>query len=373
MVLALIAALIITTFTDAGAMERRRNQFLDKQGYYIFPSPYSLPGIGSGFGLVGAMSNVANSYADFYVYALQGDLEGGGLALSDVHLIPKRLVFDLTASKFRQLFIQNFGARGIGGDKDDYTLLELDDNNFLGARLTAIFSDRMLEVYIMGYDGSWHISALHDSDGELIQSVDQSDHIDYGAAILGMRVDYTDDYQNPRAGLRLDLNATRELERESHSPDQYTMQYSLTGYIPLRRWDTLVLHYYQADAMLISEGETNRTAVEQIYGYDCTQGTPEQQTDCNNLVSTIISANRYGTAGGLGGTSRLRAYPMNRYNGAHVRFGGLEYRWNITEESTPFNIWIAKDIRTSIQMAFFFENLITASRSNSRCPKLISV
>lgn len=348
-----LLAIIISQ--DLSAVERRRDQYLDEQGYYIFPTPYSLPGIGSGVALVGAMSNIANSYTDFYGYLLTGDIEGVGIALSEVHIVPKRLLFDFTASKFRSLFVQNYSFRGIGGDKDDFTFLELDDNEFFGARFTGTFFNRMLEIYTMGYDGEWHISALRDKNGEVIQSLQDSESISYGVAVAGMRIDYTDDYQNPRTGVRFDVNATKSLEREEHSPSQYTMQYNLSGYFPFRKWDTLVFNYFHADAVIQSQGETDRSEIERIYSFDCTEGTVEQQNDCNELVANIIAGNRYGTAGGLGGTSRLRAYPQSRFIGAHVRFLGIEYRWNVTEESTPFDIWVAKDIRTSLQLAFFYE------------------
>lgn len=341
--------------SDAHALERRRNQFLDKQGYYVFITPYSLPGIGSGGGLVGAVSNIDDSYADFYAYLLTGDLEGGGFALSDVHLLSQRLVLDVTGSKLSKLFIQNYSMRGIGGDKDDYTLLEMDENNFLGLRLTATFYDRMLEFYTMGYDGGWHISKLRDNHGNVTQDLADSNTVDYGVGIVGLRIDFTDDYQDPRQGVRFDVNAGKVLEREKHSPDQFVVQYNLTGYFPVRRRDTIVFNYYQADAVVRSKGETDRVAIEGIYGFECSTGTPAEQEDCNHVVDNIIAGNRFGTAGGLGGTSRLRAFPMDRYQGAHIRFAGVEYRWYLTDESTPFDIWIAKDIRTSIQLAFFYE------------------
>jgi hemolysin activation/secretion protein len=44
-----------------------------------------------------------------------------------------------------------------------------------------------------------------------------------------------------------------------------------------------------------------------------------------------------------------------RYRGAHTRFFGTEFRWNLTDEKTPFNLWFLKDIRTSFQIAFFYE------------------
>lgn len=354
----------IMSIEPANAIERRRDQFIDTQGYYVFITPYSLPGIGSGAGLVGAMSNIGQSYTDFYAYTLNGDIQGSGLAVSDIHLIDKKLVFDLTYNNFNQLFLQSYSARGMEGEKDDFTILELDSNEFLGGRLTGIFYDRMLEFYAQAYDGSWHISARHDSEGDLIETLDNSEDLNYGAYALGTRIDYTDDYQNPRVGIRLDLNANKARDQDDHSPNQFSLSYNLTGYVPFRRWDTLVLNYYQADAIVQSEGETDPTRVAQIYDFDCSLGTPAQQLDCNNLVNSIVSANKYGTADGLGGTSRMRAYPQNRFNGAHIRFAAAEYRWNITDETTPFNILIAKDIRTSIQMAAFYEIGAAADRSS---------
>jgi len=59
---------------------------------------------------------------------------------------------------------------------------------------------------------------------------------------------------------------------------------------------------------------------------------------------------------------------------AYVRFGGLsfmqalfygiEYRWNLTDERTPFNIYVAKGVRTGIQLAAFWERGTVADHSS---------
>ena len=41
-------------------------------------------------------------------------------------------------------------------------------------------------------------------------------------------------------------------------------------------------------------------------------------------------------------------------------FYGAEYRWNLTDERTPFNIYIAKGVRTGIQLAAFCERGMVA-------------
>ena len=44
-----------------------------------------------------------------------------------------------------------------------------------------------------------------------------------------------------------------------------------------------------------------------------------------------------------------------RYYAAHTLAAGTELRWNLTEEFTPFNIFVASGVRTGVQVAFFAE------------------
>ena len=75
----------------------------------------------------------------------------------------------------------------------------------------------------------------------------------------------------------------------------------------------------------------------------------------NQRVNNIITTNRYGTATPLGGTDRMRSYPDGRLTGAHAEFVGIELRSNFVQNAVPFNYFIWKDVRTSIQLAFFVE------------------
>lgn len=68
-----------------------------------------------------------------------------------------------------------------------------------------------------------------------------------------------------------------------------------------------------------------------------------------------VSQNRYGNSDGLGGQSRLRSYDQGRFYSANSEFIAVEFRWNLTDENTPFDIFVAKDIRTGVQLAMFYE------------------
>ena len=43
---------------------------------------------------------------------------------------------------------------------------------------------------------------------------------------------------------------------------------------------------------------------------------------------------------------------------------GTEIRWNLTEEFEPFDIGVAKDIRTGVQLSFFWETASVADEKD---------
>jgi hypothetical protein len=41
-------------------------------------------------------------------------------------------------------------------------------------------------------------------------------------------------------------------------------------------------------------------------------------------------------------------------------FYGTEIRWNLTDETTPFDIFVMKDVRTAVQVSLFYDTGSTA-------------
>ncbi len=103
------------------------------------------------------------------------------------------------------------------------------------------------------------------------------------------------------------------------------------------------------------KGNTDRADVAADVGLDCAPTDTACLAVQARLVAEQIAARSNGTATALGGQDRLRAYPRDRFQGAHTRFLGAELRWNLTEEVTPFDYLIWKDVRTNVQLAFFAE------------------
>jgi hypothetical protein len=340
---------------------RRKDQFQKSYGYALFPYPYSLPGIGKGVGLVGGMMNIMDTYTDAYGILFTGEVRGASFGVADIHLVPRTLILDLGFGTVNEATIQSYSKRGMNTDKHDYRLIEFGDTEYEGGRMTATFFDRRFEVYGAWYQGAMKLKSIRDKDGNVIVEARDAHRERGHNTLVGTRLDLTDDYGDPRRGIRLDVTRSQTPPRDS-GPDFYVMDYNTTGYLPLGRRSTWAFNYLRSDAVVTRQGETDPDKLRQLQGLNCNDPalSPEERDFCNQVIDNMIANNKYGTATQLGGFSRLRSYSQGRYKGAHTQFYGTEIRWNLTDETTPFDIFVMKDVRTAIQVALFYETGSTA-------------
>ncbi len=331
---------------------RRKPQFSKEFGYAFFPYPYSLPGIGSGVSLVGGAMNIANTCTDAYGVVFTGDVRGTALGAADIHIVPQKLILDIGYGTVNEATIQSYSKRGMDTDKNDYRLIEFGDTVYYGGRLTATFFDRRFEVYGAWYEGAMRLKSIRDKDGNVIVEAQDSSRERGRNTLYGTRFDLTDDYADPRRGVRLDVTRSQTPPRDS-GPDYYVMDYNTTAYVPIGRRSTWAFNYLRSDAVVTREGETDPAKLEQEQGLNCSTATDPAL--CLQVIDNMVANNKYGTATSLGGFSRLRSYPQGRFKGAHTEFYGTEIRWNLTDERTPFDLFIIKDVRTAVQVSLFYE------------------
>ncbi len=356
MVLLFLPADVVRAEEERFYPDRRKEQFQSDPGYYLFPSPYSIPGIGAGAALIGLATNVYGTHTDAFGFFLTGDVSGLGLGISDIHLLPKRLILDVFNQNFDAITATNFRKRGMNTGKHDYSLMELGNFWFVGERLTATFLDRRFEVYGGSYNIKSTLDKIRNNNGDVILDIPDPQPWRTKVYAVGTRFDLTDDYSDPRRGLRFDVSRWWSPPVNHLDPDFYNMEYNASAYFPLGGISTWVVNYFRSDAHVVRQGSTNPAAISAEQNLDCSTITdPTAQAQCNEVIDNIIAANTYGTVSALGGTSRLRSYPNDRFKGAHAVFYATELRWNLTEEARPFDIFIAKDVRTSLQVALFYE------------------
>ncbi len=340
--------------------DRRKDQFQKSYGYALFPYPYSLPGIGKGLGIVGGAMNIADTYTDVYGLIFTGEVTGFGGGVADIHIIPRTLIVETGFGAISAATIKSYSQRGMNTDKNDFRLIELADTDYYGARMTATFVERRFEVYGAMYEGGARLKSIRDKDGNVIIEAQNPPKERGRTSLFGVRLDLTDDYGDPRKGVRFDVTRSQTPPRDS-GPDFYVMDYNTTGYIPLGRRSTWAFNLLRSDAVVRREGETDPARLQQLRGLNCsTISDPQQRQFCFEVINNEIANNKFGTATSLGGFSRLRSYSQGRYKGAHTLFYGTEIRWNLTDETTPFDIFVMKDVRTAVQVSLFYETGSTA-------------
>jgi hypothetical protein len=316
--------------------------------------------VGSGAAIIGIGMNMWNSYTDVFGFALAGGLQGGGLGLIDVHLVPEHLILDVNAEDLNKATLTSFQGRGMETGEHDFSLLEMSNFQFAGARLTSTFFDRRFEVYGGGYRIHSKLEKILNNEGNTILDIEAPPTSRTSVYGLGVRTDFTDDYADPRRGIRLDVSRWWSPPQRRSDPDFFRIEYNATAYVPIGKRSAWAFNYFRTDAHVDRPGATDRDVIAEEQGLNCAAiADPDQRAECERetqqVIDNIIAANTFGTVSSFGGTSRLRSFPNDRFSGAHAVFYGTEIRWTLTEEAYPFDIFIAKDIRTLLQVAAFYE------------------
>ncbi|MBI3771399.1 MAG: BamA/TamA family outer membrane protein [Gammaproteobacteria bacterium] len=359
------AILLLTSALCDAAIERRKDQFGKDFGYYVYPIVGEIPGLGSAAGGGASVLNIAGNDADFTGYYIQGDFEAKGAALLDYHLLPQRLIFDVGYNDY--LVAPTSYDRGINSDPDDVIRPKIEGSYILG-QLTYTLDERRYELFARALRGRNRLHEILDKDGKAFAGVDTQwkQNTDYA---LGGSVDLTDDRLDPRNGVRFEFAAKLPRDAAADESHYWVTDYNLSYYIPMRRWDTLAFNLFHSRTHVTRKGETDYATLQQTSGLNCSQYPVGGERDkCltteKKRINSLIAQNRYGTASPLGGTQRLRAFDNYRFYASQVLFYGTEYRWNLTDERTPFDIFIAKGIRTGMQLAAFWERGMVTDHSN---------
>ena len=346
----------VTVYADVSYPDRRKNQFPDSSAHLIVPLPYSYPGIGDGFFLMGNFSNILETTTDLLAMYVTGDAGGYILQFDELPIIDQRLYVKLYYQDIDRAAVNQYDARGMEGTgKNDYTLLDISLAREETAEFNLTFFDRRLNFLYKHTNNEFKIEAIRDYNGDLITDLDEPFHGKESKDTLGISVDLTDDYLDPLKGMRFSLQYQDNPAEKADDPNFYALTYNMLLYLPMFATDTLVFNYFQSDAHVTKKGNTNPADIRSELGLNCAPLDTECLESEQKLVDVLINGRTNGSAANLGGKERLRSYPQGRFQGGHSAFFGVEYRWNFKQEVKPFNYLFWKDVRTGLQVAFFGE------------------
>jgi len=348
----LVGVLCLSQTINAFEIERRRDQFTKQYGQLFAPLPYSFPGIGTGLLLVASFGNIADTNADFSLIGFTGDAQGVFTFLDELFIVPDVLYLQYLRARGFKFAINQYKSRGMDSEKNDFYYGIGSYWDFNAPTLKLTFYDRMLEfgLGLNQQKGKFDKLVAPDPDdpskqGETVVSYDPpleqtlSDKIEFS-----VRLDYTDDYKDPRKGIRNIFYYDVQNASKDSEPSFDVLTNDLQIYVPVLEKSTIVFDLQMSDALVKKKGETDYNKL--LFAYQ----DP-------NLAKTQQQINTNGTATFLGGGDRLRAYPQGRFQGVHMLYFATEFRWNFSESGGgQFDSLFFQDLVDDMQVAFFYEN-----------------
>jgi len=362
----LVATLLSPTFAaafDTNAAldfgpQRRQDQFESNSGYLVFPTPYTLPGIGSGMMLIGSAGNIYETNADAYVVMFQGDASGYFSEVSEVFLLPKLLYVNRLQALITSFGMNSYSKRGMDTKKDDYNIM-VGNRYAMGYNRAALtFFERRLEVSIGQQVSDGRINKILTPQEELVFEYTDPQKFESKMVIKQLQVDLTDDFNDPRSGFRAGIVTYDHPAANIEAPDYAVTDLYASYYLPIWEQSSWVFTYFDSGASVRRKGLTDLETLKTRNNFGACQQA-SSQTDCETAVlegiNNTIAANSNGTANPLGGPNRLRSYPSGRFTGAYTRMIGTEFRWNISTDKSAIDWYILQDVQEAFQMAFFYE------------------
>ena len=361
----LVGVLCLSQTIQAFEIERRRDQFTKQYGQLFAPLPYSLPGLGTGLLLVGSFANIADTNADFALIGGVGDAQFVFTFLDELFIAPDLLYLQYLKAHGFKFAINQYNSRGMDTEKNDFKYAIGNYWDFDAPTFKLTFYDRMLEfgLGLNKQKGKFEKFVAPDEDdptkqGETVATFDPpleqtiSDKIEFSA-----RIDYTDDYKDPRKGIRNIFYYDIQNASKDSDPSFDVVTNDLQIYVPVLEKSTIVFDLQMSDAIVKKKGETNLEILKAQNGFNNCGGNAACEQNATNLANTQLMINTNGTSTFLGGGDRLRAYPQGRFQGAHMLYFATEFRWNFSESGGgQFDSLFFQDLVDDMQVAFFYEN-----------------
>ena len=354
----------IVESVHAFEIDRRREQFNKQYGQLFVPLPYSLPGLGTGLLFIGNFGNIADTTTDFAAIGGIGDAEFIFTFLDELFLASDLLYLQYLRAHGFKFALQQYSSRGMNTSKNDFKYGIGNSWDLDSPTLKLTFMDRMLEIGL-GFNkqsGKFQKFVTPDENdptkqGETVATFDPGLEINIANKIeLSTRIDYTDDYRDPRKGIRNSLFLDRQTATTNSEPSFDVVTNDLQIYIPVLEKSTIVFDLQISDAYVTKKGETNIEVLKNKNGYNLCYSNSACEANAENLANTELAVNSNGTSLPLGGGDRLRSFPEGRFQGAHTIYYAAEFRWNYSSSGgKQLDLFFIQDLVEELQVAFFFE------------------
>lgn len=334
---------------------QRRSQTFDyTSSHFIYPIASKLPGLGTASGLGVTFNNIMETDLDFTGVKLGGEFDVSVISFLNFHIWKEHLVLDTGLYDFAA------GAkmydRGKNSQKDDFILPYVKGRGYF-YQLTFMGLERMIELYVRTNNSNSSVESIYDSEGNQFENSDNSTFSN-NQTDFGFNLDLTDHRYDPRKGVRLEYLKKNPYSNNSDLSKFYIEDINMTFYIPVGDISTWAFNYFQSDAYITKQGDTDYNSIKQKLDLNCDSILDtSSKLECERIeekrIQDRINYNRFGRATSLGGSQRLRSFDNARFSAKHARFIGTEFRWNVNDSNRPIDIFFIKGVQSVFQIAFY--------------------
>jgi len=360
----ILLSIFLVEALHAFEINRRREQFNKQYGQLFVPLPYSIPGLGTGLLFIGNFGNIADTTTDLAAIGGIGDAEFMFFFLDEFFVFSDKLYLQYLRAHGFKFALSQYSSRGMDTSKYDFKYGIGNSWDLDAPTIRLTFLEKMLEIGL-GYNkqsGTFQKFVSPDSDdptkqGETVATFDPGLEINIANKIeFSAKLDYTDDYKDPRKGIRNTLFLDRQTATTNSEPSFDVVTNDLQIYFPVLEKSTLVFDLQVSDAFVSKKGETNIDVLKYKNGYSLCNSNKACEANAENLANTELAVNSNGTSLRLGGSDRLRSFPEGRFQGAHTIYYAAEFRWNFSSsEGKKLDLFFIEDLVEELQIAFFFE------------------
>lgn len=380
-------------FLDYLLVKRRAAQTNPEISYIVYPLAYSIPGVGTGYGIGGTVTSLLGDNSTASIASLRGEWEVDTAILTGIPLFTQHLTLSALYANAKNGGFAFYGRGTDSPSTPEFTLF-FERVTTYGVEFGLNFFDRQLEFY-----GGVLAADLELDDekslGEQIAKIAQSNdpdeqreeianvyrnfflYIDLQSLLFyrgGFLVDLTDDRIDPRTGYRFQYE--RLIAGVKDFKGFHIDDYSLTGYFPTsKKLKSVIVGNFFLSTSTVTQPSGTNTLLKLFAGDEDGNYSQEicerefsgiqaeigasAQTFCEGISQAIDdyieTESRVANSTSLGGPQRLRSYPISRFHDSYSFFTGVEYRYYFLEEVKDFDFIIQKGVFEGLQLAAFYE------------------
>ena len=142
-------------------------------------------------------------------------------------------------------------------EKDDFNIIVGNKFEMDIFKVSLSLFERRLEAALLSQTQYGESHKILDSKGNLLNEIDPPQTFQGKKEGIELQLDWTDDFKDPRTGLRLKSTYDLNTSEDADSPEYYLNSHNLTFYQPVFGESTWAFHFFRSDAKVRKEGYTD--------------------------------------------------------------------------------------------------------------------